>query len=76
MPFFRGTFFGKYGIIGIQFYQSGKANRIMGIHFAKRIKIGSIICMNLKQCDESGIFMNDNVFTLRLCIFLVSDTEL
>ena len=35
------SFFEKYGIVGIQFHQSGKVHGIMGIDFEKRKKLES-----------------------------------
>ena len=33
MPFFRGTFFGNYGIMNMQFQSGGNVHVIMGINF-------------------------------------------
>ena len=41
VPCFRGTYFGKYGIIGIQFNQNGNVHEIMGMNFATRRNLES-----------------------------------
>ena len=44
----------------IKFHQIAKGRGIMGIHFETRKKFGTITYVNLKQCDESSIFINNN----------------
>ena len=41
VPFFRGTFFGKCGIKGIQFQQIENLHGVMGIHFEARRNLES-----------------------------------
>ena len=70
-----GTFFGKYGIMGIKYKQSGNVHGIMAIKFKTRRNFGIIICMNMTQCDESNIFINYNKH-FHASHFSNSDTEL
>ena len=44
--------------MGIQFQQIGDVHGLMGIHF--ETGRGIIICMNLKESDETSIFINYN----------------
>ena len=41
VSFCRGTFFEKYGIMGIQFQQSGNVHGILGIYFETRRNLES-----------------------------------
>ena len=63
MPFLGGTIFGNYGIISIQFQQSGNVPGVMGIHFETR-RIWNHHIMNLIQCDKSSIFI---LFAIVFC---------
>ena len=48
--FFKGTFFEKYGVIGIKLLQNGKPHGIMSIHFVTR-KIWNHLIHGIEKYD-------------------------